>query len=150
MKRVFSIALLILSSVSALATVTPNDYVCKGEKVDVYYSRSSFTGEPIFQVVRPKTLRAARYQKMIFDQTSPIGELVWLKFDPAADGPNGTVTLILPKIVLDPVQNGPLTFKTDLVTVSEKSFWGGAENLRGLVENRKTEALECTARLVAF
>jgi len=146
----YPIVLFLLLCLPALATVPPNEYICNGENVTVSFSRSSFTGQPIFQITRPEALRPERYQKQLFTQDSPIGELVWLKLDPAADGPNGTVTLVVPKIILDPSEKGPIPFTTQLISVTELSFWGGVENLTGLLETRKIEQLNCTARWVAF
>jgi hypothetical protein len=79
--------------------IEPNTYVLKGRDIEVRYSATSITGEPLMSYRDSEREVSARGAE-IRQQQSELGTLVTITLEPDADAGQLNFTLVVPRAVL--------------------------------------------------
>lgn len=128
-----------------MADSQPNLYELSGDGIQITYSTTSITGQPVLtyhDATQAKTFNG----DAIKAEDSAIGTLVTVFLTLILDGPSTSFTMVVPHVRL----SGPevASISTDGITTLHRSSIAGPA--RGQIEVYTVHALTGTARFVVF
>jgi len=130
----------------AASPQAPNLFELKGPGIEVTYSASSFSGQPIL-TYKDKKLNLTFYGEDIRHLESDIGLELTVLLEELPDLHTVTFTLLLPKINLDGTE---CPFRTYGTMTTHKTSIGGPDLVKGPLQIYRVKALKGIARLVVF
>jgi hypothetical protein len=159
----FSLAILLVLSLTAAASAgapatvpssqnkEPNMFVLQGvgpkyNDVQISYSTSSFTGQPLFNYKDSKGIHGFKGNE-IRTQKTEIGTMITVILESVPDLRVTTLTLLLPPINLD---GSAREFKTIAIRTTSKTTIGGSSLVKGAVQSYEVIDLKGTASSVVF
>lgn len=83
-------------STASLRTFEPNEYVLRGQDVQVSYSSTSITGDPLLNYTDATHQVTARGEEQIRREETQLGTLVTVTLEPDADAGSLLLSLVIP------------------------------------------------------
>lgn len=126
----------------------PNLYEFVARKLEVTYSSSSFSGEPLLSYRSPKLTRSFRGDQIRVVSTE-IGHLVTVTLEQVPDLKTVTFTLLIPGINL-PAGDKGVAFKTEAITTTQPTTIAGTDLIQGPLQTYLSRTLWGKASRVVF
>ncbi len=153
----FALIVLILSLLTCLeiyggkdnaiaAGQEPNLFELKGPGIEVTYSTSSFSGQPIFTYKDRKVSLTFQGEEIRRLETDT-GPQVTVTLEQIPDLLTLTLTLLLPTINLEGTE---CPFQTYAIVTTHKTSIGGPDLVKGTLQTYRVKALKGIGRLVVF
>jgi hypothetical protein len=124
----------------------PNLFELKGPGIEVTYSTSSFSGQPIFTYKDRKVSLTFQGEEIRRLETDT-GPQVTVTLEQIPDLLTLTLTLLLPAINLEGTE---CPFQTYAIITTHKTSIGGPDLVKGALQTYRVKALKGMARLVTF
>ena len=147
-KRIL-LALAVSVGMSAAAATGPDLFECSGHDLTVYYTTTSFTGQPTFGLSRSGQQAMSRLGKEISSQRTLVGNLVSIQTQSVPDLKTVSATLVVPTIHM-PDHQPEVEFETVLITTESRTSIAGPQIVQGVVNPSQYEKVTCKAKIVIF
>jgi hypothetical protein len=124
----------------------PNLFELKGPGLEITYSTSSISGQPLFTYQDKKvslTFQGEEIRRLEADT----GSQVTVTLEQIPDLRTVTLTLLLPTINLEGTE---CPFQTQAIITTHKTSIGGPDLVKGVLQTYRIKALRGIARLVVF
>jgi hypothetical protein len=143
---VFLVSGLVSGTVLGAPAQPANQYELTGPNLQVTYTLTSLTGDPLLSYQDSKRTLIFRGDDIRVVKTE-IATQVTVTLDQVPDLQTVTFTLLIPAINLD---ENPTLFKTKAITTVHRTSIGGPQLVKGQVQSYRVQALLGKARHVAF
>ncbi len=124
----------------------PNLFELKGSGLEIAYSTSSISGQPLFTYQDKKVSLTFQGEEIRYLETE-IGEQVTVTLEQIPDLRTVTLTLLLSKINLEGTE---IPFQTEAIITTHKTSIGGPDLVKGVLQTYRVKPLKGTARRVSF
>lgn len=147
-KNLVLLGAMLVSSTSFAQLIPANQYHCIGKNIEVNYSASSLTGEPLLNI----TLKSGQFSAKgdsITVQATVLGNLVSMVKSATPDLSTDYLTVLLPDVNVTTL-GAETKFNSSLFITHSRTSIGGPTLVMGAIERNNTRSLACTATAVVF